>query len=159
MKNKILNTTKLLGVTALFSLSANVMAVETVISTATVTVQNAFTFSETSPIDFGTIRVTPTLLGTALGSDVTINTVAAAIDTAVFTLASATGATTVVAGVTASGQTLIPGAAGVYTIAGVSPFASLTITVPAAVDAGTGATNPIALTAGAAPPRSGYFWM
>jgi len=45
MNNAILNTTKIISVSILFSIINNALAAESVTSTATVTVQNAFTFA------------------------------------------------------------------------------------------------------------------
>ena len=152
MDNKLRTTTKLLGVTALLAVTTNALAVESVTSTATVTVQNSFTFTESSAIDFGTIRAAASPTGDATnGSDTEAKPTE---DVATLIVASANSATTTTSGTNAIIQELLPAAAGVYTVAGVAPYSNLTITLPALT-----AANPIKLTPGSLPPGAAYFWM
>ena len=122
MNKTMLNSTKLLGVTILLTASTGLLAVESVTSTATVTVQNSFTFAETSPIDFGTIRAKAVATGTTNGAPLDIT--GAGVDVAILVLLSSDGTSSVTDGATASVQGLVPGAAGVYSISGVAPFSS-----------------------------------
>ncbi|MFC3120367.1 hypothetical protein [Agaribacter flavus] len=125
---------------ALATCSSLTMAQETVNSTATVIVQNAFTLAETTPIDFGTLRVTQGAAQTVTAGSATLTYVTIPGDGSPVT--TQTGTT---AGGSAStdGQTssIVDGAPAEYAITGAAPFTALTISV------GTGADE--ALTAAA----------
>ncbi|PKF61168.1 hypothetical protein CW745_11070 [Psychromonas sp. psych-6C06] len=154
MNKTLLTTTKLLGVTVLLSATTSAVAVESVTSTATVTVQNAFTFSEGAALDFGTIRAAAVAAGDATNGSDTGASGGTTPDVASLTLASIDAGTSIVDGATAAIQILTPGTAGTYTIAGVAPYSTLTITLPTATSAAA-----IKLTSGSVPPGSAYFWM
>ena len=98
--------------------SAGHVAAETVTSTATATVQNAFTLAEVTALDFGTFRATNTTV--ALGG------VATLVRPANAATASSTSATTGAAKI----QSLVEGAPGEYTVSGVAGFSTLTLTLP-----------------------------
>lgn len=108
------------GISAVLMLaSAGQVAAETVTSTATATVQNAFTLAETAALDFGTFRAT---------ND---ETVAAEVATLVrpanaATASSSTNGATGLAVI----QSLIEGAPGGYSVSGVANFSTLTLTLP-----------------------------
>ena len=93
-------------------------AAETASFQAGVTVQNAFTFTNDAPLDFGTIRASGDLSGT---------------ETATLVLAAnpATAPTTASTDATAAEiAILVAGTPASFSISGVSPFGTLTITNP-----------------------------
>lgn len=127
--NKI---TKILGATFILVGSCNVLA-ETLNSTATTTVQNAFTLTETTALDFGTVRAVADPTG--------------GINIAQLVLAP-DGTSTTPAVVGNSALTLLTaGSAGVISVTGAAAFTNLTVTFPAN----------FTLTATGAPPTSPTF--
>jgi hypothetical protein len=109
-QNKI---TKILGATFILVSSNSVLA-ETVNSTASVTVTNAFTLEETTPLSFGSVRA----IAQADGANVA-------------TLVLATdGTTTTTAEGTAIITSLSAATAGVFTVSLAAPFTDLTVTFP-----------------------------
>ena len=93
-------------------------AAETASFQAGVTVQNAFTFTNDAPLDFGTIRASGDLTGT---------------ETATLVLAAnpATAPTTASTDATAAEiAILVAGTPASFSVSGVSPFGTLTITNP-----------------------------
>ncbi|PKG37796.1 hypothetical protein [Psychromonas sp. Urea-02u-13] len=147
MNQEMRKIIQVFGGTALVATSINLKAeTMTPAPIATVKVQNAFTLDHPTALDFGTIRAKAVV--TSTGAD---NVVGG--DFSTITLASIDGVSTVSAvGATAIMQTLIPGTAGIFTIAGVAPFSFLTITLPTATPAA-----PLVMTAGSAPPGTAYF--
>jgi hypothetical protein len=119
--------------TALSLISLNVSA-ETASFNAGVKVQNAFTFTKTADLDFGTIRATADT---------------AATETATLVLAAnpATAATTASTDATAAEiAVLAAGSPASFSVSGVSPFATLSITGTGI----TGAISPVTAPAGTA---------
>jgi len=114
MNEKILNATKLLGITSLLVISVGVVA-ETTSVNAQVEVLNAFNLTKGNDLNFGTVRAT-----------------ADTVDTASYTLSADPAATVGVAspGTDSIIQELTYGNPGSITIDGVANFSSLTLTVP-----------------------------
>ena len=113
--NKIFTKAALAASMAVLSFGA---AAESVSFQAGVTVQNAFTLTNDSALDFGTIRASADL---------------AAAETATLVLAAnpATSPTTASTSIAdAEIAILVPGAPASFSVSGVSPFGSLTITNP-----------------------------
>jgi len=116
MNEKMLNATKLLGITSLLVISVPVVA-ETTSVNAQVEVLNAFNLTKGNDLNFGTIRATAGASG----------------DIASYTLSADPAATV---GVATPGSTdaiiqeLVYGNPGSFTIDGVANFSSLTLTVP-----------------------------
>lgn len=114
--NKI---TKILGATFVLVSSSAVLAQTLPNQNATATVQNTFTITKTTDLDFGTVRAT--------------NDVANAANFALMTL-TAQGAVTYGAIVGASAITsLVAGTPGRFDITGAAPFTNLTWTDPALI--------------------------
>ncbi|MFT6268457.1 MAG: hypothetical protein ACJAVV_001267 [Alphaproteobacteria bacterium] len=134
-KRNYLNTA--LVATSAVLLSSAAVAQETVTGNATVNVSNAFTITETSGIDFGSLRVF---------TDITAST-----GEVVVTIPGNTNPMTLEALVAAEadGNILAQGAPGVYAIAGAAPFTPLTITFPSA--------DTVTLANAAAPPATPSF--
>tara|TARA_R110002167_G_scaffold348055_2_gene559223 strand:- start:5681 stop:6283 length:603 start_codon:yes stop_codon:yes gene_type:complete len=110
--NKI---TKILGATFIL-VSSNVALAATAAGTATVTVQNTFTLTETTALSFGTIRAKADATGST-------NIAALVLDP--------DGSTTVTAAGDAEITALTPATAGVFTVAGAASFTDLEIEFPA----------------------------
>lgn len=125
---------KLLLAVAVAAGSTAVFAQQSLNTTATVTVQNAFNFNETTALGFGTLRVATDVAGTNVASIVVPADGSAP-------SASSTGAN-------ASATVLTAGTPAAYTIDSAAPFTNLTITFP---------TTDISLTAASAPPGSPDF--
>ncbi len=92
---------------------------ESVVSSASVTVQNALTLTEVAGLDLGTIRATADPLGVLL-AEIIIDS-----DGVTAPATSTTGAPAVI-------QSLVDGAPASYTVSGAANFASLTVTLPPA---------------------------
>ncbi|WP_409423695.1 MULTISPECIES: hypothetical protein [unclassified Pseudoalteromonas] len=113
--NKIFTKAALAASITVLSFGA---AAETASFQAGVTVQNAFTFTNDAPLNFGTIRASGDLTGT---------------ETATLVLAAnpATAPTTASTDATAAEiAILVAGTPASFSISGVSPFGTLTITNP-----------------------------
>jgi hypothetical protein len=127
---------------AMLLMGANAVLAETVNVPASVTVNNAIDFTFTGSLDFGQVRATAaaaagTCAGLVLGTTTTTLTAAAAGTGFALLCTTVGGALQSVGGTPAR---------PVFTIAGVAPFATLTLTLPAptilaAVDL-TAATGP-----------------
>ena len=116
---------------SLLLVSAAQVSAETVTSTATATVQNAFTLAEVSALDFGTFRAT--------------NDTAASAETATLTRpADPSASSTTTNGTTdlAALQSLVEGAPGEYTISGVANFSVMKLVLPPAAVSLTAPGNP-----------------
>ena len=116
---------------SLLLVSAAQVSAETVTSTATATVQNAFTLAEVSALDFGTFRAT--------------NDTAASAETATLTRpADPSASSTTTNGTTdlAALQSLVEGAPGEYTISGVANFSVMKLVLPSAAVSLTAPGNP-----------------
>lgn len=141
------NTLKVIVASSLIAGAVSVVAQETVTSTATVTVSNAFDLVETQPITFGTI--------TAIGYNYQSTGNSGTLQARVTIPATGAGATsgTVGAADTDPGDTdssisiLTPGQRGLYDISNAAPFTALTVTLPASTT----------LSAPSAPPTNGEF--
>ncbi|MFQ3197265.1 MAG: hypothetical protein ACI81A_000971 [Paraglaciecola sp.] len=108
------------GICAVLMLaSAGQSAAETVTSTASAVVQNAFVLAEISALDFGTFRAKNDVAAT-----VEVATLVRPADAALSS--STTNGATGLAAI----QSLIEGAPGEYSISGVAGFATLTLTLP-----------------------------
>lgn len=107
---------------------------ETVTSAATVTVQNAFNLTETSAINFGTLRATGDASG---GGNIATVTIKADASTAVPTTSG-----------NAELSVITPGNRGEYAVTGAAAFADLTVTFPSAA---------VFLVNAAAPPSTPQF--
>ncbi len=92
---------------------------ENVVSTASVTVQNALTLAEVSSLDLGTIRAAADPAGTVTA-------------TIVIDSDGVTAPVTASGGAAAVIQSLVDGAPAAYTVSGAANFASLTVTLPPA---------------------------
>lgn len=116
-----------LAATAL--LTSSVAFAEQVTSTATVTVQNAFTLAEVAPLNFGTLRVTqPAAQGTATPAFITLPVDGSAM--------VATGGTEAVAATPAGADNasitaITQGTVAEYAISNAAPFTSLSVTLDA----------------------------
>ncbi|MBM6549637.1 DUF4402 domain-containing protein [Marinomonas ostreistagni] len=116
--------TYLVAATALIPMSLS-HAAETATGTATVMVQNTFTFGQDSGIDFGTIRAQ---IGSADGTNVNVMTMTLPADGSNPTVAES------VSGDSSRLSTLniiTPGTPGVFSVSGAAPNTALTITLPA----------------------------
>lgn len=108
----IKNSVKLAVVAvSVMSAASAVVAQETISSTATVTISNAFTLAEVTPLTFGSFR-----LSASSGST----------DTATIEVAN-DGTTEVTATGNTSGTVLTDGTLGEYTISGAAPFTNLVL--------------------------------
>lgn len=140
-RNKLLT---LVASSALITCSAMSTAQETVTSTATVTVQNAFDLSEVAALSFGTLRATQDLDITGSSS----GTVSTAAVYAVSSNGTANVVTPAVvsspADVASALSELVAGTPGEYAIANAAPFTNLTINEPAPAGAAVELTNPSA---------------
>ena len=96
---------------------------ENVVSSASVTVQNALILTEVAGLDFGTIRA---MADPLLAGDIATLTIDS---DGVTPPATATG------GANAVIQSLVDGAPASYTVAGAANFATLTVTLPPAASA------------------------
>jgi hypothetical protein len=115
--NKI---TKILGATFVLVSSNSVLAETIPAATATVTVQNAFTFLNPTPLDFGTIRATADTSGTNNFATLTLTP----------TATTATVASSAVNG-GAAVSSLVDGTQASFTVSGAAPFTDLEVTFPA----------------------------
>lgn len=133
-------------VAGLLTVSAsNVFAQQDAGGTATVTVQNSFTFNNPTPIDFGTLRVTQpaaqvVTAGSATPAFVTIPSDGTPVTVTNGTAASATDNATI--------NSIVDGAPAEFTITDAAPFTDLQITMDA-----TGI--PLDLTAAGTPSVEG----
>ncbi|MCP4320540.1 MAG: hypothetical protein GY787_01515 [Alteromonadales bacterium] len=132
--NNLNKITKILGVTFVLSASASTFA-QTVNSTVTVGVQNAFTVTETTPLDFGTVRATADATNAANFALLVLS------PNGTYTPGAAVGASAI--------SSLVPGTAGEFAISGAASFTNLTVTYP--VD------DADVLTTAGAPPLSPNF--
>ena len=130
MKQTTFNIAKGLGIAALL-LGTNVAMAETVNVPATVAVNNAIDFSFTGSLDFGILRATAAPTG---GVNCRVLTMSA--DPSATTLVAGTGtmASACTTPTTASALASVGGtiARPTFTIASLAPFATLTLTLPAA---------------------------
>lgn len=129
--NNLNKITKILGVTFVLAASNTVYA-STAPATATATVQNAFTLTEDTALDFGTVRATADNTG--------------ALNIAAIILAADGSVTTSAVG-NASLTQLSPGSVGQFSVSGAAAFTDLVITFP----------PDFTLTAAVAPPGSPIF--
>ena len=131
---------------ALAASSSVTLAQETVNSTATVTVQNAFNLDEVSTIDFGTLKVTQGAAQTLTAGSATLTYVTIPGDGSPVTTQQGTTAGGAAA---TDGQTssIVDGTPGEYSITGAAPFTALTIS--------TGTGEDQALTAAATDRLTG----
>jgi hypothetical protein len=113
-KRKLLSTAILSA--SLVAVSTISMA-ETVTSSATVTVQNAFNLTETAAINFGTLRAT----GDGSGATPSVATVTIKADNSSVPPTSPG---------TAELSVITPGSRGEYAVSGAAPFSDLTIEFP-----------------------------
>lgn len=111
-------TLKYLAVATLPVIASSAFALETVNSTATVVVQNAFTLTESAAMTFGTIRATADTAATA---------------TASLTLPADGSAGAVTAGTPASANIVIitAGTPASFAVSNAAPSTALTLTLPA----------------------------
>lgn len=118
---------------ALAASSSVTLAQETVNSTATVTVQNAFNLDEVSTIDFGTLKVTQGAAQTVTAGSATLTYVTIPGDGSPVTTQQGTtaGGAAPTDGLTSS---IVDGTPGEYAITGAAPFTALTITTAAGED-------------------------
>jgi hypothetical protein len=144
------NTLKVLVASSLVAGAVSVVAQESVTSTASVIVSNAFDFVETQPITFGTV--------TAIGYTNSSSGVAG--DIRAFVTVPADGSAPSASATTGTSDTdpddndasitlLSAGARGLYDISNAAPFTDLTVTLPTSV----------AVSAPSAPPSNGQFIM
>jgi hypothetical protein len=98
--------------------SSNVFAETVSDATATVTIQNAFTLVETTPINFGTLRAFHDQTGTTN------------IASLILTPAGTSSITEVG---TAKMTSLVPATPGLFSVTGAAPFTDLTVVFPAAI--------------------------
>jgi hypothetical protein len=130
---------------AMLCMCSSVVLAETVTVPATVTVNNAIDFTFTGTMDFGEVRATAdTTAGECAGLVLQTNTLVLG--------AAAANAT---ASCTAAGTAVIQGVGGtvarpVFTIAGVAPFTTLTLTVP---------NTDIPMLGAAVPPGTPRFFL
>ncbi len=131
----IINTQRSIVIgSILFAGASSLALAETVNTTATVTVQNAFNLLEATPFDLGTIRATADPAGTETAT--------------VLVPADGSSPTAATSGAPAAVSILTAGSPATYTIDSAAGFTSLTLTLPGA---------PIAVAAGAAPPGTPAF--
>lgn len=119
------NFLKLSSLATLVALSGNYALAETATGTASVTVSNAFTLAQTTPLTFGTIRAqvsstdgTPNVVTMTLPANGTNPSVAETV--------AGTGNTT-----DASINIITPGTPGTFSVSAAAPNSVLTITFPA----------------------------
>jgi|GEM_PF-2042349 len=117
--NKISTIAKVVGVTLIVAASSQAMAEEAT-GNASVTVQNSFTFEETTALSFGIIQVSADITSAAGASKEATLTISA--DTEVAPI-STTDPLAKLAVIEA-------GTPGTFTISGVGPYSRLTITLP-----------------------------
>ncbi|MCZ2720692.1 DUF4402 domain-containing protein [Marinomonas sp. 15G1-11] len=130
----IKKTQKHIVIGSIFLGAASFSMAETVNTTATVTVQNAFNLVEATPFTVGTIRATADPAGTETAT--------------VVIPADGSAPTAATSGAPAAVSVLTAGTPATYTVDSAAGFTSLTLTLPAA---------PINLTAAAAPPGTPKF--
>lgn len=115
------------------ALGATTLLAETVNTTASVTVQNAFNLTQVNPLSIGTIRAVADPAGTNQST--------------ILIPADGSAPSTTTAANT-SAAILVAGSPATYTVDGAAPFSSLTLTLPA---------GPVNVTASAAPPGTPKF--
>jgi len=132
---------KVIAIALLAAGATQATAKETVNSTATVKVQNAFDLAENTGLDFGTLRVTAdtgTAKATAVAATVTVKS-----DGSGTTAANPSGS------VLASAQVIAEGSPATYTVTKVAPFSKMVITFPA--------DDSVILSAASAPNETSKF--
>jgi len=162
---KTVKLLKLASLTLVVSsvLAGHVIAAETASGTATMTIQNAFDFDETTPLTFGTITARQTVqqgtdansaavrgsftgvsgnttAGVRVKSDGTANDTIAGDDSSiawVLVSDSTTGATGAVGSITGAFDSavreIVPGTPATFTVSNAAPFSTLTVADPAEV--------------------------
>ena len=121
--NKLLKISSLAALTAL---SGSYAMAETASGTASVTVSNAFTLAETTPLTFGTIRAQVSSADGTTQNVVTMTLPANGTNPSVAETTAGTGNTT-----DASINIITPGTPGTFSISNAAPNSVLTITFPA----------------------------
>ncbi|MFT2109965.1 DUF4402 domain-containing protein [Marinomonas sp. 2405UD68-3] len=133
----ILNKQKSIVIGSILLAGASSIAVaETVNTTATVTVQNAFNLTEVTPLNLGTLRATADPAGTETAT--------------VVIPADGSAPTAATSGPPAALSVLTAGTPATYTVDSAAGFTSLTLTLP-------GPTTTITVAAAAAPPGTPAF--
>ncbi|WP_189379295.1 hypothetical protein [Thalassotalea profundi] len=122
MKNKISRTLAITAAVSTLALTGNVLA-ETVNGTASVTVQNGFTLTQTTPLSFGTIVALADADGANSSDFATLKVDSDGVTADVVDLSGATNASIV---------PISAGTPGQFTVSGAAPNTVLTITNPSA---------------------------
>ena len=120
MKNKIARTMAITTVSAAtVLLTSGVVNAETITANASVTVQNGFTITETTPLSFGTVVAIGNSHTTLDAASMVVNPDGVTADI-------------ITDGTVASLVSITPAAAAVFTVSGAAPNTVLTITAPSA---------------------------
>ncbi|MGB3725133.1 MAG: hypothetical protein WA981_05150 [Glaciecola sp.] len=109
--------------------ATSVVAQESVTSSASVVVQNAFDLAEVAPLDFGTVRATVDSDPTDDSASVSIASFAIGTDGTVGSVSLAGGATTA-----ASMSVISDGSPAEFSITNAAPFTEITLNVPSGFD-------------------------